>query len=102
MSSNSASFFKSTNEASLAFSRVQERMEQLYELTNSSILLGTQTSLFSFNLEQMTISINVHKEVVPTPRVLENRNRFFAARRLGAWFAQHNTNEITNYLGIVF
>jgi hypothetical protein len=84
------------------FSGLQERMESMATLTFGSIYIASQGGLIIYDREQALLIANSF--TVPskiTDKLYEDyKDILKASRRLGSWFSQLSTEEISMYFNI--
>lgn len=95
------SLFKTITENKDIYSGLQERMENSLELTLKSINVATAANLIIYNRETTELIINSRSE----PQKIvhpDYKDIILASKRIGAWFAQLNLQEITIFFNIKF
>jgi len=88
------------------FSGLQERMEDMANLTLQSIYLGSVSGLITFDRESGLVIPNAKSLPAKVKEgIFKNEdytNIINASRRIGAWFGQFNESEISLYFNLRF
>lgn len=83
------------------FIGLQKRMEDMSDITFNSLRIAFASNLLTIN--QDTFKVSSLSSVNPTLSLSQDYlNMISASKRLGAWFAKYDINQITNYLNITF
>ena len=83
------------------FIGLQKRMEDMSDITLNSLRVAFVSNLLTINNDDFKVSSL--SSVNPTLSLSQDYlNIISASKRLGAWFAKYEVNQITNYLNITF
>ena len=83
------------------FIGLQKRMEDMSDITFNSLRVAFAANLLSIDSDDFKIgSLSQTNPSLQLPQ--DYNNIILASKRLGAWFAQYEINQITNYLNITF
>lgn len=83
------------------FIGLQKRMEDMSDITLNSLRVAFAANLLSINNDDFKIgSLSQSNPSLQLPQ--DYNNIVLASKRLGAWFAKYEINQITNYLNITF
>lgn len=83
------------------FIGLQKRMEDMSDITFNSLRVAFAANLLSINNDDFKIgSLSQTNPSLQFPQ--DYTNIILASKRLGAWFAKYEINQITNYLNITF
>ena len=100
------SLLRAINENKDLFSGLQERMENMANLTLESIYVSSVTGLITYDRDSSTI---IPKATILPLKLRDNlkknedyNNIINASKRIGAWFAQFNQSEILLYFNLQF
>jgi hypothetical protein len=98
------SFYRAIEENKDLFSGLQERMEDMSDITMKSLFIATKSRLLIVDRDTMTLLPN-H---VPVPAILtksmggEYADILSSSRRFGRWFANLSVDELCLYFNINF
>jgi len=95
------SLFKTITENKDIYSGLQDRMENSVDLTLKSIHIASASNLLIYNRD--TTQLVVNSKLEPQKIVhADYKDIILASKRIGAWFAQLNLQEITTLFNIKF
>ncbi len=97
------SFIKVLNSKELLFEGIQKRMEDLAPTTFRSLNIGFDSNLLLYDTQTRRIAINKKQRISYSKKSDRGYQKIIlASKRLGAWFAQIEEEQILSYLHIQF
>lgn len=98
------SLIKALNDTKDIFMGLQERMEEMADLTLSSIYLASNTGLIEYNKASSEIIANTKGIPLKHYQSLskDQQNIIDSSRRIGYWFSKLSLSEIMIYFNIRF
>lgn len=98
---NEGSLINALIEDNGIFIGLQKRMEDMADISFNSLRVAFATNLLSIDNE--TFKVGSLSQVNPSIQFPQDYTSIISAsKRLGAWFAKYEINQITNYLNITF
>lgn len=98
------SLYKAIEENKDLFSGLQERMEDMAEITLSSLHIATKSRLLIIDIDSLTIQAN-HVSIPDSLLKLKNHEYseiLSSSKRIGRWFAQLSFHELSLYFNLNF
>lgn len=95
------SLFKTITENKDIYSGLQERMENSIDVTFKSINIAVAANLIIYNRETTELIVNSKSEPQKIVHA-DYKDIILSSKRIGAWFAQLNLQEITTFFNITF